>query len=173
MSELDPRLDSHIERLKALPVVRAGAAAQLHERLVAEAGIFRTRRHVVLTPVAAAASVVLIACLTSLVWLGALQHESRAAMAAERTPVQFVLHAEDARTVSLVGDFNDWDETATTMEKTPGGMWSVIVHLSPGPVTYSFVIDGVEWRADPAAATVRSDFGRPSSVALVSPLEEA
>src|SRR5919201_5681222 len=47
--------------------------------------------------------------------------------------IKFVLVAPHASTVSLVGDFNEWDANATPMTRTPtGGTWSVAVRLPPG-----------------------------------------
>lgn len=163
MSEIDPRLESRIASLRALPVPRAAALARIREDL--EDDVARPR--VTVSPLAAASALIATACLTSLVWIAALADTGDSAVAT-RVPVQFVVLAGDAHTVSLVGDFNDWNPGATPMEPTAGGTWSIVVQLEPGPVTYSFLVDGVEWRADPSAAAVRSDFGRPSSIAFVN-----
>lgn len=83
--------------------------------------------------------------------------------------VQFVLVAPDARTVSLVGDFNDWRPGATPLRAAGrDGVWTVEVPLEAGRYTYSFVVDGRVWKSDPEApAAPEDDFGRPSSVILV------
>ncbi|MGH7720772.1 MAG: isoamylase early set domain-containing protein [Gemmatimonadaceae bacterium] len=83
--------------------------------------------------------------------------------------VQFVLVRPTASTVELVGDFNDWDVGTTPMHRvSPGGVWSVDVRLAAGRYTYTFVVDGTEWVADPAAPpAVDDDFGRPGSVIIV------
>ena len=85
--------------------------------------------------------------------------------------VQFVLVAPEAARVSLVGDFNDWDETATSLEPAASadGLWSVHVPLPPGRHQYAFVVDGTQWLADPAAPVAESDdFGTPNSVVTVA-----
>jgi hypothetical protein len=85
--------------------------------------------------------------------------------------VQFVLVAPEAARVSLVGDFNDWDETATSLEPSASddGLWSVRVPLPPGRHQYAFVVDGTQWLADPAAPVVEpDDFGTPNSVVTVA-----
>src|SRR5690349_11385988 len=47
--------------------------------------------------------------------------------------VEFVFVAPTARNVSLVGDFNGWDATATPMRRTDGRTtWSVSVPLAAG-----------------------------------------
>jgi hypothetical protein len=84
--------------------------------------------------------------------------------------VQFVLVAPDARGVSLVGDFNDWDVAATQLRPAAaGGVWTIEVPLAPGRHRYAFVVDGKRWLADPAAPrAVDDDFGTPSSVVTIS-----
>jgi hypothetical protein len=49
-------------------------------------------------------------------------------------------------------------------------MWSVELPLAPGSYTYSFLIDGKEWKADPASpSAVGDDFGIPTSIKTVAP----
>jgi Carbohydrate-binding module 48 (Isoamylase N-terminal domain) len=82
-------------------------------------------------------------------------------------PFQFVLVAPQASTVSLVGDFNDWDPARSPMQ-TAQGVWATTVPLAPGRYRYAFLVNGVEWRADPGAPPARDDeFGAPSSVITV------
>ncbi|HWC74377.1 MAG TPA: isoamylase early set domain-containing protein [Gemmatimonadales bacterium] len=81
---------------------------------------------------------------------------------------QFVLVAPQAASVSLVGDFNDWDPARTPMHAAHGGVWATVVPLAPGRYRYAFLVNGVEWRADPGAPAARDDeFGAPSSVVTV------
>jgi 1,4-alpha-glucan branching enzyme len=69
--------------------------------------------------------------------------------------------------VALVGDFNDWDATATPL-RSASGAWSVAVRLVPGRHSYAFVLDGVRWIADPLAPPAPDDdFGSPGSVVTV------
>ncbi len=80
---------------------------------------------------------------------------------------QFVLVAPQAASVSLVGDFNDWDPARSPMQ-TAQGVWATVVKLAPGRYRYAFLVNGVEWRADPGAPSARDDeFGTPSSVVTV------
>ncbi|MCR4339963.1 MAG: isoamylase early set domain-containing protein, partial [Gemmatimonadaceae bacterium] len=83
--------------------------------------------------------------------------------------VQFMLVAPEARTVSLVGDFNDWDSTATPLrEAADAGVWTITVPLSAGRHQYVFMVDGNRWTPDPAApVAVEDDFGMPNSVITV------
>jgi len=81
--------------------------------------------------------------------------------------LQFVLVAPQAASVALVGDFNDWDAARSPMQ-TAHGVWATVVRLAPGRYRYAFLVNGVEWRADPGAPAAKDDeFGTPSSVVTV------
>jgi hypothetical protein len=85
-----------------------------------------------------------------------------------QTTVQFVLVAPEAGSVALVGDFNDWDLTATPLRQGAGGTWSASLRLPPGRHRYAFVVDGSRWIADPTAPPAPDDdFGSPGSVVTV------
>ena len=82
--------------------------------------------------------------------------------------VQFVLRAPSASTVTLVGDFNDWDTASTPMTKGKGDLWTITIPLTAGRYTYTFIVDGKRWVADPSAPRAQADeFGQPSSVVTV------
>jgi hypothetical protein len=167
VDELDDRLRGRIEALRRAPPLDRAALVRLRRALAEE----RPRPRLVLSPLAAVLAVLAVAAVTSVLWLRSGRGGDLPSDAA--TPVQFVLRADGARTVSLVGDFNDWDPVATPLAESGRGVWSAIVALRPGTVRYSFLIDGREWRADPSAAPAPGDFGRPSSVALVARPEAA
>ena len=81
--------------------------------------------------------------------------------------LQFVLIAPQAASVALVGDFNDWDPARSPMQ-TAHGVWATVVRLAPGRYRYAFLVNGVEWRADPSAPAAKDDeFGTASSVVTV------
>lgn len=63
---------------------------------------------------------------------------------------QFVFQAPTAKSVSLAGDFNNWDPKAGPMHKGPDGVWHLSVALKPGRHEYRFFADEV-WCDDPAA----------------------
>ncbi len=86
--------------------------------------------------------------------------------------IQFVLRAPRAATVALVGDFNDWDTASTPLQKAAGDLWTVTIPLSAGRYTYTFVVDGKRWVADPSAPRAPADdLGQPSSVVTVGASE--
>ena len=81
--------------------------------------------------------------------------------------VKFVLIAPQAARVSVIGDFNGWDDTATPAVRQPDGTWSTFVTLHPGRHVYSFIVDG-QFIADPAAPMAPDDgFGHNNSVIVV------
>ena len=84
--------------------------------------------------------------------------------------VQFVFVAPRARSVSLVGDFNNWEMDATPLAAGPArSVWTVQLRLPNGRHRYAFVVDDSTWAADPAAPPAAGDdFGMPSSVVTVT-----
>ena len=84
-------------------------------------------------------------------------------------PVQFVLVAPDARSVAVVGDFNDWGLNDTALVATNHeGIWSVTAPVPAGVHRYAFVVNGKVWVQDPSAPrSVGDDFGMPSSALVV------
>ena len=84
--------------------------------------------------------------------------------------VRFTLAAPATAQVTLVGDFNAWNAGATPMRwDAASGRWAVELELPRGRYSYSFVLDGERWLADPEAPLAPDDgFGSPSSVVVVS-----
>jgi hypothetical protein len=85
-------------------------------------------------------------------------------------PTTFILKADGANRVSLVGDFNGWDRAATALaDPSKSGVWEVIVPLTPGRHTYKFLVNDSVWTLDPRMPQERDpDFGTLSSVILVT-----
>jgi 1,4-alpha-glucan branching enzyme len=85
----------------------------------------------------------------------------------KRKKVLFSIRAPEARTVSLAGNFNEWDVGSLPMKKDSKGVWRVTLYLTPGSYEYRFVIDGV-WHDDPKARErVDNPFGTQNSVKIV------
>ena len=57
-------------------------------------------------------------------------------------PVSFILMAPEARSVSVVGDFNQWDSSANPLKRRIDGGWSALVELPHGHHRYQFLVDG-------------------------------
>ena len=93
-----------------------------------------------------------------------------AAAAPTAQMMEFVFVNSSASSVSIVGDFNDWEEGGSPLQrvKNGAGVWAITIPLAPGRYHYTFVVDGTKWVADPSAPrTLEDDFGRPNSVITV------
>ena len=68
--------------------------------------------------------------------------------------------------VHLVGEFNDWDLTATPMTRRRGGIFRVTLELEPGrEYQFRYLVNGEHWRNDwHADAYVPGDFGEDNCV---------
>ncbi len=82
--------------------------------------------------------------------------------------VRFVFMDADARSVSLVGDFNGWMPDATLLEPLgESGSWVVSLTLPRGRHEYAFLVNGQRWIADPFAPVTIDEFDLESSVVMV------
>ena len=160
---IDPAVDGRVmDEIARLPVPGGRSAAR------AAWGWVTRPRHIALSPLGGLAIATGVAAL-ALVLSG---RRPGSAPPAEDTPreFEFVVVAPRAASVSLVGDFNDWDAARTPMRPSPRGgpLWTAVVPLAPGRYRYAFLVDGSRWLADPAAPRARDDeFGAPSSVVTV------
>jgi hypothetical protein len=76
----------------------------------------------------------------------------------------------NARSVAVVGSFNDWDPTKGVLSQSSDSVWSRNIMLAPGRYEYQLVVDG-KWIADPSAQQrSESEFGTANSVLMVSPV---
>jgi hypothetical protein len=85
--------------------------------------------------------------------------------------VQFAFADADAESVTVAGDFNDWDAEATALRDTDGdGVWTGLIALRPGMHKYMFVVNGERWVTDPEADRYVDDgFGMRNAVIAISP----
>jgi hypothetical protein len=90
---------------------------------------------------------------------------------ATKVYVRLVLLQPGAHSVSVAGDFNGWNPSQTTMDRSDGGVWTTTIQLKPGRYQYMFVIDGKQWIADPLAKEDAGDgFGSNNAVLDVTTL---
>ena len=73
------------------------------------------------------------------------------------------------QSVHLVGEFNDWDETATPMPRRKG-QHRVQIELEPGrEYQFRYLVDGQQWYNDPQAdAYVLSGRGSENGVVVTT-----
>ena len=82
--------------------------------------------------------------------------------------IKFEYSAPEAKEVSLVGNFNQWDSQANPMKKDKKGIWKVTLSLEPGRYEYRFFVDG-NWENDPSCSgCVANEFGGENCVRIVS-----
>jgi len=63
----------------------------------------------------------------------------------------FVFHDDSADSVSVAGDFNDWNQSATPLTRTAAGLWTTeITAPRLGRFEYKFIINGRRWLEDPS-----------------------
>jgi 1,4-alpha-glucan branching enzyme len=73
--------------------------------------------------------------------------------------INFVCNASQAKTVSLVGDFNQWNPAAHPMKQMPDRSWLLLVELKHGHHRYAFLVDGVLTLDPHAQGITRNDKG--------------
>lgn len=82
-------------------------------------------------------------------------------------PTQFKLHAPQAKKVSVVGSFNNWDTASLVAKKDTKGNWVAKANLKPGKHEYKFFVDG-SWVNDPGCnKCVPNTFGTQNCVVEV------
>jgi 1,4-alpha-glucan branching enzyme len=61
--------------------------------------------------------------------------------------VEFRIYRPEAKFISLVGDFNNWNPENDILKKGENGVWSIIKHIPSGSYLYRYIIDG-SWMQD-------------------------
>jgi hypothetical protein len=84
-------------------------------------------------------------------------------------PVPITFDAAGANTVSIVGDFNDWNSAAAPLKRFgTNGPWTATITVMPGRHLYAFMVDG-KLVVDPRAPSTRDlDYGGEASVMMVN-----
>jgi hypothetical protein len=92
------------------------------------------------------------------------------ASATSAVSAPFTYIDRNAKSVAVVGTFNDWDATRNVLTRTTDSVWTANIMLLPGRYEYQLVVDG-KLIADPIAQqTAASEFGVANSVMIVSPV---
>jgi 1,4-alpha-glucan branching enzyme len=86
----------------------------------------------------------------------------------KKRKITFLLNADHAAQVALVGDFNNWNQTSHPMKKNKHGVWEKSLMLDIGRYEYKFFVDG-HWQSDPQNGQVcRNSFGTLNNVLMVT-----
>lgn len=75
----------------------------------------------------------------------------------------------ETRQAAVVGEFNNWNPSATPMKRKKDGSFSVALNLeSAKQYRYKYYLDGQRWMTDPHAdASIPNIFGSQDSVLVV------
>jgi hypothetical protein len=84
-------------------------------------------------------------------------------------PITLTFNMPEARSVSVVGTFNAWDENGYEMKRDETrGAWTLVLQLPAGHYEYAFVLDGHKVIPDPLAEFYEDDgFGNQNGVLIV------
>jgi 1,4-alpha-glucan branching enzyme len=95
---------------------------------------------------------------------------NRGAYSAHRNTrtLNFVCRAPEAKTVSLVGDFNHWNPSSNLMQRSADGSWNLRLELRHGHHRYAFSVDGTLTLDPMAMGITRDDHGQRVSLVAVS-----
>jgi len=67
---------------------------------------------------------------------------------AKRRRTTFEFYGNGVKSVSITGDFNQWDEKSHAMKQVGDGLWRRSLMLHPGTYEYKFKVDD-QWINDP------------------------
>ena len=112
-----------------------------------------------------------LAAAAALVAFVLIPGEGPAPIGAGEGVAQFVGHFPGARSVEVVGSFNDWRRGSLPLADDNGdGIWHGATVLPAGSHEYMFVVDGERWVADPLAGRyVEDGFGQKNSLLIIRP----
>lgn len=84
----------------------------------------------------------------------------------EKVWVRFVYVDENAESIAVAGDFNNWEAEPLTKQQVNGEqVWTGLVPMKRGEHRYMFVKNGSKWVTDPMAPVHREDgFGNKNAV---------
>ena len=183
MPTLDTRVDRAIHAMREPTSIRSEPSAQVAARAVlANAPSARARTWslraaaaitIVATGTAALTSARLIARPGEVASLTAIESSAQGATfttvsATSARPIVFELDAPTARSVQVLGDFNQWSRRTTSMQRGADGRWRMTTLLPPGRYVYAFLVDGRTFRRDPQRDAIEDrDFGVTGSELVV------
>lgn len=74
--------------------------------------------------------------------------------------------ANEAETVTVVGDFNNWDPIETPLNKLKSGEFSCVLEVETGKdYQFRYLVDGKDWYNEPEAdGYAANEFGGENSV---------
>jgi len=132
----------------------------------------RSPKNITVTPLRLipAASALVVLLVLGLIWTSA-KMDQRAMPVSESKllAVAFNLKTSDARSVSVIGTFNDWKPEGYEMKwDEDRQVWTITLWLAQGRHEYAFLVDHGKVISDPGALFFQDDgFGNQNSVLIL------
>lgn len=180
--ETHPRLVEAIELLKSTPRISVAdrVMAEIRQlpahpdaRGARRLGRWLTRPHAVTFRLRPAWTLALAAGLAAILLIPSGPPGELSRPGPAEGIAQFVGHFPGARSVEVVGSFNDWSRGLLPLrDDNHDGIWHGKVVLPAGQHEYMFVVDGERWVTDPLADRFVDDgfgAGQENSVLIVRP----
>lgn len=159
---------------RVMAEIRQTAPAYQHDSSVRRAVRWLGRPRAVTVRLRPLWTLALAAGLTAILLLPSVSPDSPRPGVAEGV-ANFVGHFPGARSVEVVGSFNDWSRGMLHLNDDDGdGVWHGAAVLPAGQHEYMFVVDGERWVPDPLAGRYVDDgfgAGQQNSVLIVRPAE--
>ena len=89
----------------------------------------------------------------------------------EGNPVPFRIYAPDAKSVAVVGSFNNWNPTANPLLMSDNGWWESGMTLEPGAYEYLYMVDGKLVVPPEAERTTDDGFGGRNGILEIIPAQ--
>lgn len=152
--------------LSEAPEPPAGMADRINETILERAGSQdrRSRFGQWATGLAAAAVLVLASVFATTLFL---DRDAAGGSTSEAVIVRLQLEAPQAKSVAVVGDWNEWDPEAHRLsDANNDGIWEIDIEVTPNQeYRYQFLLDGESWMPDPSSPIIVDDgFGGENSV---------
>ena len=85
----------------------------------------------------------------------------------QRSQIQFVYSAPEAKQVYVAGEFNNWDLRSLPLKRDKDGTWKKKIGLSPGRYEYKLIADDVWVEELPGVEITPNPFGTQNFVLRV------
>lgn len=81
----------------------------------------------------------------------------------------FLFHDDNAKSIHLVGDFNNWIQSENQFFKNENGLWQTEISIPPaGKYRYKFIIDSKFWKEDTSNGIKEEDgYGGFNSILII------
>jgi hypothetical protein len=108
-------------------------------------------------------------CTVSILYVRNADNQGIHAQQQDRVAVVFSVELPTARSVSVIGSFNNWQPQACELRKNNGGgVWTVTLLLPAGRYEYAFLVDGGTILSTPRAGFHQDDgFGNQNNFLVV------